>query len=1614
MIFFIKTLGGKAWRALVAGYDPPIIAVNGVSVPKPEVDWTNAEEQASVGNVRALNAIFNGVDLNVFKLINSCSTAKEAWKTLEVAYEGTSKVKISRLQLITSKFEALRMTEDESVSDYNKRVLKIANESLLLGEKIPDSKIVRKVLRSMSRKFDMKVTAIEEAHDITTLKLDELFGSLLTFEMATADRESKKGKGISFKSTHVNKEADCDTKANMDESIALLTKQFTNALRNLKNPNATECPTFLRKQKKNFRVTLSDEESVDSRDDDGNINAFAIRITDENTDDNSECSVESKNDELSIEKLKTLWKEDCEARTIQKESIQDLLEENEWLMSVISSLKLKLREVQNENDQILKSVKMLNSGAKNLDSILKTGHNGSQRYGLGFVSSASSSKATSEIKFVPASMRVEYDTIHLETGIRASVKSLGRTYYYCGQKGHIRSICYKLRQDQLRQQKHWNRSCAQPCMVWRIKYIERCKIAFTSVQTADDVWYFDSGCSRHMTGNRSYFMNLNDCVIGHVTFGDGAKGKIIAKGNINKDDLPRLNDVRYVDGLKANLISINQLCDQGYKVSFDDIGCVVMNKENQICMSGKRQADNCYHWNSNMSDTCELIRSDQTWLWHRKLEHASMRGLEKVIKNKAVVGIPDLDVNGNFFCGDCQIGKRFVLVVVDDYTRYTWVYFLKGKTDMVEICKNLCLKLQREKEKKITRIRSDHEQGIFLGYSQNSQAYRVYNNRSDSVMETINVVINDLDSSIKQMNDEEDETPNMSEVRTMSIVEESKADNSSNGPASSIIGDPSVGMQTRRKDKIDYLKMVADLYYIFTIEPSTVDSVIKDEYWLNAMQEELLQFRRNNIWTLVAQGYTQVEGVDFDETFALVARLEAIRLLLGISCIQKFKLYQMDVKSAFLNGYLNGEVYVAQPKGFVDFEHPKHVYKLNKALYGLKQAPRAWYNRLTVYLRGRGYSRGEIDKTLFIHRKSDQLLVAQIYVDDIIFGGFPQDLVNNFINIMQSEFEMSMVGELSCFLGLQIKQKNDSIFISQEKSIVGSLLYLTASRSDIAYAVGICARYQTDPRITHLEVVKRILKYVHGISDFGMMYSYNTTPTLVGYFDVDWAGSTDDRKIHHVRVRDRRFKSTPPRRPYWLPSEKVQGEATSRLQESLRSEAMPKVGESAAPVSPTVHAHRAFEATSQLQPRGSLLIPPGSIHSQESSSTEGVFIPTLGDPRCSPAIPSGHSPSVHPSLSKLPTLQPDAVPAHILEIATATEIPPEDISPPTDDPIAPSSEGRTKSPKGPKPPKRKTQQVRRNVTTKIGRKKIPANVPSVPIDGISFHHKESVQRWKFVMERRIIDELIKEFIVNLPDEFNDPSSADYQTVHNRGFKFVISLAVINGFLGNTVDIDCSPSCLTNELLATVLSEGTLSTWPVNGIPAAALSVKYAILHKIGIGNWFPSLHASSISAALGTFLYQICNDDKVDTGVFIYNQLLRHVGSFGVKVPIAFPRLFSSLLLHLNGVVLTTSDAPGPEPKTIALRYRLFQGSHMPDIDHDVHPTQGPHIFDTTDWDDSPEGFYVNRELATRIINSLTAESRAMTNSITLLSERRLEVDAFIRHLKSSTPSTSRQQPPSG
>ncbi|GKA97569.1 retrovirus-related pol polyprotein from transposon TNT 1-94 [Tanacetum coccineum] len=236
---------------------------------------------------------------------------------------------------------------------------------------------------------------------------------------------------------------------------------------------------------------------------------------------------------------------------------------------------------------------------------------------------------------------------------------------------------------------------------------------------------------------------------------------------------------------------------------------------------------------------------------------------------------------------------------------------------------------------------------------------------------------------------------------------------------------------------------VHDKFDIYQVkEPNNIKEAIKDESWTKAMQEELDQFVRNDVWDLVpcpqsrlvAQGYNQ-QGIDYDETYAPVARLESIRILLAYACCYMFKLFQMDVRSDFLNRVIDEEVYVMQPSSFIDFQKPNHVYKLKKALYGLKQAPKAWYDRLQSFLIDNGYKMGIVDNTLFTKIKDSLLIIIQIYVDDIIFGSTCQSLCDEFSKLMHDEFEICMMGELSFFLGLQIKQMNDGIFFNQSKYI---------------------------------------------------------------------------------------------------------------------------------------------------------------------------------------------------------------------------------------------------------------------------------------------------------------------------------------------------------------------------------------------------------------------------------------------------------------------------------------------------------------------------------------------------------------------------------------------------
>nr|GEY44669.1 retrovirus-related Pol polyprotein from transposon TNT 1-94 [Tanacetum cinerariifolium] len=373
-------------------------------------------------------------------------------------------------------------------------------------------------------------------------------------------------------------------------------------------------------------------------------------------------------------------------------------------------------------------------------------------------------------------------------------------------------------------------------------------------------------------------------------------------------------------------------------------------------------------------------------------------------------------------------------------------------------------------------------------------------------------------------------------------------------PLEQVIRNPSQSVRTRRQLESDG-EICMFALTVSRTKPKNIKEAMADSTWVESMQEELYQFDRLDVWelvdrplckniinmkwlwknkrdeentvirnksSLVAKGYAQKEGVDFKESFAPVARLEAVRLFIAYAAHKSFTVYQMDVKTVFLYGPLKEEVYVNQPDGFVDPYHHDKVYRLKKALYGLKQAPRAWYDELSNFLISKGFSKGSIDPTLFITKHMGDILLMQIYVDDIIFGiQINQSPRSIFIN--QAKYAQEILikhGMTSCDnVGTPMATKHldanlSRTLIDQTKyrSMVRALMYLTASRPDIMHATCYCARYQAKLTEKHLTAVKQIFRYLKDTIHMGLWYSKDTSFELTAFSDSDHAGYLDSRK----------------------------------------------------------------------------------------------------------------------------------------------------------------------------------------------------------------------------------------------------------------------------------------------------------------------------------------------------------------------------------------------------------------------------------------------------------------------------------------------------------------------
>nr|GEY37295.1 retrovirus-related Pol polyprotein from transposon TNT 1-94 [Tanacetum cinerariifolium] len=649
------------------------------------------------------------------------------------------------------------------------------------------------------------------------------------------------------------------------------------------------------------------------------------------------------------------------------------------------------------------------------------------------------------------------------------------------------------------------------------------------------LWYLDSRCSKHMTEDRSQLINFVQKFLGTVIFGNDHVAKIMGYSDYKIGNVT-ISRVYFVEGLGHNLFSVEQFCDSDLEVAFRHHTCFIRILDGVDLLTGSR-GNNLY--TLSLQDMmaslpiCLLSKASKTksWLWHRRLLHLNfVSAMGKSKKKSYKPKYEDTNQEKLYLlhmdlCGPMRVesvnGKKYILVIIDDYSRFTWVKCLRSKDEApdfiikflkmiqvrlkVLICQAMAtacytqnrsiIRLHHGKtpyellhnrlpdlsflhvfcalcyptnnSDNLGKLQPKADIGIFIGYAPTKKAFWIYNRRTRLIVETIHV---DFDELTTMASEQSSLGPTLNEMTTATI---------------------SLGLVQKSSSSTPYVPPSRNDWDL--LFQSMFDELL-NPHQIEAMQEELNEFERRGILKnkarLVARGYRQEEGISFKESFALVSRLEAIRIFLAYFAHNNMVVYQMDVKTAFLNGNLREEVYVSQPDGFVDQDNPNHVYKLKKALYGLKQAPRAWYDMLSSFLISQDFSKGSVDLTFFIRRNGNDLLLK--------YGFESCDLVD-ILMVEKSKLEED--------------KERKSVDPSHYCGMIGTLFYLTASRPYLQFSICMCACTEAE-YIALSGCYGQILWMRSQLTDYGL--GFNKIPM---YCDNKSAISLCCNNVQHSRSK---------------------------------------------------------------------------------------------------------------------------------------------------------------------------------------------------------------------------------------------------------------------------------------------------------------------------------------------------------------------------------------------------------------------------------------------------------------------------------------------------------------
>ncbi|CAJ2666383.1 unnamed protein product [Trifolium pratense] len=1117
------------WEAVEEDYEVPPLPNN------PTMAQLKNHKEKKTRKAKAKSCLFAGVSQTVFTRIMTLKTAKAIWDYLKEEYAGDERTRGMQVLNLMREFELQKMKESETVKDYSDRLLSIANKVRLLETQFADSRIVEKILVTVPERYEASITALENTKDLSTITLAAVLHALQAQEQRRLMRQDHVVEGALQAKHHevANNPRKDKGKKKSYPSCKHCGLDGHPPFRCWRRPDAKcskcnqlgheaiICKSKIQQHEVNAQVVEQDEEDQ------------IFVATCFSTKSSSECWLIDSGCTNHMTYDRTLFKD--------------------------------LKPTQ------ISKVRIGNGG-----------YISAKGKGTVVISTSSGIKTISDVLYVPD---IDQNLLSvgqlIEKGFKVSFENqlclifdtTGREILRVKMRGKSFSF------DPIEEEQSAYFTEVSPTELWH-KRLGHCHIQRMMNMKNNDM-------TRGLPVLSNHLPNCNACQFGKqirkpfpkTVWRASQKLQLIHTDVAGPQRTPSLQGSLY---FVLFIDDFTRMCWIFFlKFKHEVAGVFVKFKNMVATQSGCKiqflRSDNGKEYTSTQFNLfCEEagIVHQLTTPYTPEQNGVSERR-NRSIMEMARCMLHEKDLPKQFWAEAANtavyLQNRLPTKVLKDKTPFEAWYGYKPSLTFLKVFGCVCF--AHVPQVKRDKLDKKAIPGIFVGYSSVSKAYKVYHPQSGKMTVSRDVHFNEDQQwdwknpkkTIGSFNDIEDD---YLEKQTTELCENELED------------DP----------PIRGTRLLSDIYQrcnVAVCEPACCEEALKDPKWKNAMEEEMSMIQKNKTWELVdkpedrniigvkwvfrtklnadcsinkykarlvVKGYAQIFGVDYSDTFAPVSRLDTIRLVLAIAAQKGWKVFQLDVKSAFLNGDLQEEIYVEQPEGFAVQGGEDKVYLLKKALYGLKQAPRAWYSKINDHLLSIGFEKSLSESTLYVKHKGKNSLIISLYVDDLLVTGDDTRLVEEFKQEMMQAFEMTDLGLMTFFLGIEIKQNENDVFIYQKKyakeilkkfqmeecktvstpmnqkeklskedgfdkvdegyyrSLIGCLMYLTATRPDILFAVSILSRFMHCASEMHLKAAKRILRYIKGTVDYGVKFESCPTFKLCGFSDSDWAGSIDDMK----------------------------------------------------------------------------------------------------------------------------------------------------------------------------------------------------------------------------------------------------------------------------------------------------------------------------------------------------------------------------------------------------------------------------------------------------------------------------------------------------------------------